>query len=82
MVFLQSRETVLISNWKRRCPRPMVQMKPVTQLAGGGEGAIPYCWSWLLDFLFLAPLRAHCTMHCDLKLSELPSDHLEATITK
>jgi hypothetical protein len=30
----------------------MVQMKPVTQPADGGKGAIPYCWSWPLDFLF------------------------------
>ena len=58
------REALLISDWQRQCPRPMVQMKPVTQPADGGEGAIPYCWSWPLDFLFLAPPRAHCIMRC------------------
>jgi hypothetical protein len=26
-------------------------MKPVTQPVDGVEGAIPYCWSWPLDFL-------------------------------
>jgi hypothetical protein len=57
-------EALLISDWQRQCPRPMVQMKPVTQPADGGEGAIPYCWSWPLDFLFLAPPRAHCIMRC------------------
>jgi hypothetical protein len=57
-------EALLISDWQRQCPRPMVQMKPVTQPADGGEGAIPYCWSWLLDFLFLAPPRARCIMRC------------------
>jgi hypothetical protein len=57
-------EALLISDWQRQCPRPMVQMKPVTQPADGGEGAIPYCWSWRWDFLFLAPPRAHCIMRC------------------
>jgi hypothetical protein len=57
-------EALLISDWQRQCPRPMVQMKPVTLPADGGEGAIPYCWSWPLDFLFLAPPRAHCIMCC------------------
>ena len=50
-----------ISDWQRQCPRPMVQMKPVTQPADGGKGAIPY---WPLDFLFLAPPRAHYIMRC------------------
>jgi hypothetical protein len=57
-------EALLISDWQRQCPRPMVQMKPVMQPADGGKGAIPYCWSWPLDFLFLAPPRAHCIMRC------------------
>ena len=57
-------EALLISDWQRQCPRPMVQMKPVTQPADCGEGAIPYCWPWRLDFLFLAPQRAHCIMRC------------------
>jgi hypothetical protein len=57
-------EALLISDWRRQCPRLMVQMKPVTQSADGGEVAIPYCWSWPLDFLFLAPPRAHCIMRC------------------
>ena len=60
----------------------MIQMKPVTRPADGGEEAIPYCWSWLLDFLFLAPPRARCIMRCGRELSGLPSDRREATITK
>jgi hypothetical protein len=56
-------EALLISDWQQQCPRPIVQMKPVTQPAGGGKGAIPCCWPWPLDFLFLAPRRAHCIMH-------------------
>jgi hypothetical protein len=36
-------ETLLISDWRPQCPRPMIQMKPVTQPVDGGEGAIPYC---------------------------------------
>jgi hypothetical protein len=59
-------ETLLISDWQRQCPRPMVQAKPVTQPADGGEGAILYCWPWPLDFLFLAPPRARCIMCCGL----------------
>jgi hypothetical protein len=51
-------------DWQRKCPRPIVQGKPVTQPDDGGEGATPYCWSWRLDFLFLAPQRAHCIMRC------------------
>ena len=29
----------MISDWQQQCPRPMVQMNPVTQPADGGEGA-------------------------------------------
>ena len=57
-------DAVLISDWQQQCPRPMVQVKPVTPSVDGGEGAILYCWSWPLDFLFLAPPRAHCIMYC------------------
>ena len=63
VVLLQSRKR-LISDWHGQCPRPMVQMKSVTQPADSGGGAIPYFWSWPLDFLFLAPPRAHCIMRC------------------
>jgi hypothetical protein len=62
---LQKRGIVAkFSDWQRQCPRPMVRMKPVTQPADGGKGAAPYCWSWPLDFLFLAPPRAHYIMRC------------------
>jgi hypothetical protein len=64
VIFVQSRKRFLISDWQRQCPRPRVQMKPVTQPADGGEGATPYCWSWRWDFLFLAPQWAHCIMSC------------------
>src|SRR3954466_1134791 len=64
VVFLQKQEALLISDRQRKCPRPMMQKKPVTQPADGGEGATPYCWSWRLDFLSLGPPRAHCTMCC------------------
>jgi hypothetical protein len=57
-------ETLLISDWQRQCPHLMVQMKPVTQSADGGEGTVPYCWSWPSDFLSLAPPLADYIMYC------------------
>src|SRR4029450_8631236 len=62
-------EALLISDWQRKCPRPMVHVKPVTQPADGGEGATPYCWSWRLDFLFLARRRADCIMRWGREVS-------------
>jgi hypothetical protein len=42
VVFLQSSKRFLISDWQRKCPRPMIQVQPVTQpAADGGEGATP-----------------------------------------
>src|SRR6476646_4164024 len=68
VVFLESRKRFLISDWQRQCPRPMVQMNPVMQPADDAEGATPYCWSWRLDFLFLAPQLVRCIMRCNRSL--------------
>jgi hypothetical protein len=58
----KQQQALLISDGQRQ----WVQMKLAKQTADGGEAAIPYCWSWPLDFLFLAPLWAHCIMRCGL----------------
>jgi len=38
----------------------------MTQPADGGEGAIPYYWSWQLELLFLSQQAARCITLCSL----------------